>query len=683
MRKIVGLTAQLVVLVGLLAFGCGAAGAFQYVSEGSFGTFQNVQGVAVEQSSGDVYVFDAGAEAVFKFDSSGAPSDFSSSGTNEIEGVGGAGTDENEIAIDNSDNPMTKGDIYLARGGSVGASIGIYGPDGKKLAGGLHEEAGQPWGTPCGVSVGPAGDVYVGLSSGFVNRYAPSGAAVTNADYIGSLSGIDADLGGGELCNIAVNSKGDVYAEKWQVGPVKRYEVSQFNMAGEPAMGITVDNDGSTLTVNPSDEAPSQDEVLIDERDAISRYSSTGQRLGGFATLGESLGIAVDAGSGELYVGDGSKVDRFKRVVLPRVLAEGAEIDGSGVVLNGEIDPEGLSATGIEFEYGLTTAYGSTVTGSPGEATGTSSIPVTASVSGLEPNRPYYYRLAAESPNGRSESEASRFTIAVEPDVEDAGEAVSEVSQHEVTFEGGKVNPENAETYSWIEYGPDEAYGLNTVPLNIGAGVGDVVLAAQSVSELQDGTTYHYRLVAHNSAGTSFGTDHTFTTSLPRAPIVSTGSAVGVGQNTATLTGTLDTQGLSTTDGFEIGTSATELGPLTGLKSVGAGIDQAPIALDVSGLQPSTTYYYRLIATSSDGTSEGSLQSFTTGAFPDTFTAPPAPLPFVTVPSIAFPVEVKPAVVKKVTKKVKKVKRKPGRKGAKHGKKKSKGDGGSKQKKKK
>ncbi len=75
----------------------------------------------------------------------------------------------------------------------------------------------------------------------------------------------------------------------------------------------------------------------------------------------------------------------------------------------------------------------------------------------------------------------------------------------------GSVNPDGVETSYHFEYGPTSAYGSSTSSGSAGAGSGSVPETA-GVSELEPGTTYHYRLVATNIWGTSYGGDATFTT---------------------------------------------------------------------------------------------------------------------------------------------------------------------------
>jgi PKD repeat protein len=71
-----------------------------------------------------------------------------------------------------------------------------------------------------------------------------------------------------------------------------------------------------------------------------------------------------------------------------------------------------------------------------------------------------------------------------------------------------------------IQYGTSTQYGLATPAADIGAGSAPVGVTGE-LSGLQPGTTYHYRLVAQNSAGTTYGYDYTFETAWASAPSAS------------------------------------------------------------------------------------------------------------------------------------------------------------------
>ncbi|MBV9604040.1 MAG: hypothetical protein JO027_02970, partial [Solirubrobacterales bacterium] len=75
----------------------------------------------------------------------------------------------------------------------------------------------------------------------------------------------------------------------------------------------------------------------------------------------------------------------------------------------------------------------------------------------------------------------------------------------------GGVYPNAADTTYWWEYGTTTAYGQLTPASDIGSGTAPVPVS-DTLTGLQPGTTYHYRLVAQNSFGTEYGYDFTFTT---------------------------------------------------------------------------------------------------------------------------------------------------------------------------
>jgi hypothetical protein len=104
-------------------------------------------------------------------------------------------------------------------------------------------------------------------------------------------------------------------------------------------------------------------------------------------------------------------------------------------------------------------------------------------------------------------------------------------------------------------------------------------------------------------------------TAAAQDPEVVTGAAQP-GTTTATLNGTVDPNGTAASYHFEYGTT-TQYGLSTSTQSAGSGADPVAVQATVSGLTPSTTYHYRLVA---DGV-EGADATFTTTAS----TSNPAP----------------------------------------------------------
>jgi PKD repeat protein len=75
----------------------------------------------------------------------------------------------------------------------------------------------------------------------------------------------------------------------------------------------------------------------------------------------------------------------------------------------------------------------------------------------------------------------------------------------------GGIYPNGLDTTWWIQYGTTTAYGSQTAASDVGAGASPVAVNGYLL-HLAPNATYHYRLVAQNSVGTTYGYDYTFTT---------------------------------------------------------------------------------------------------------------------------------------------------------------------------
>jgi hypothetical protein len=88
----------------------------------------------------------------------------------------------------------------------------------------------------------------------------------------------------------------------------------------------------------------------------------------------------------------------------------------------------------------------------------------------------------------------------------------------------GSVNPRGQATSYFFEYGNTTAYRAETGALSAGSGSTSVAVSAP-IAPLTPNTTYHYRLVASNAAGTTTGHDVSFTTARPPAAVTIHASA--------------------------------------------------------------------------------------------------------------------------------------------------------------
>lgn len=98
-------------------------------------------------------------------------------------------------------------------------------------------------------------------------------------------------------------------------------------------------------------------------------------------------------------------------------------------------------------------------------------------------------------------------------------------------------------------------------------------------------------------------------------PAVVTGAASSITQTTATAAGTISGTGCTVVTAYGIEYSTTNnFTPGTGTQVASGNLSAGNFSSNLTGLTPSTTYYYRAYATNGGGTGYGSQLSFTTAA---------------------------------------------------------------------
>ena len=173
----------------------------------------------------------------------------------------------------------------------------------------------------------------------------------------------------------------------------------------------------------------------------------------------------------------------------------------------------------------------------------------------------------------------------------------------------GSLNPHGLTTTFHFQYGTTTSYGLTTAPQTQTGNSSRNVSA--NIGSLMANHTYHFRIVASNADGTRMGADRAFTTlTMIGPPVVITNPASNVTASSATLHGSLDPHGLTTTVHFQYGTT-TSYGHTTAMQTQ-TGSTYRNIAANIGGLAAHTTYHFRIVASNADGTRIGADRTFTT-----------------------------------------------------------------------
>ncbi len=191
--------------------------------------------------------------------------------------------------------------------------------------------------------------------------------------------------------------------------------------------------------------------------------------------------------------------------------------------------------------------------------------------------------------------------------------SASAITSNSATL-GGSVNANGADTHVWFQYSTNSSMsGSQLTPQqDIGSGTTSVPISA-SISGLNGSTTYYFQAAASNSAGANYGSVVSFTTS-GSPPTVGTCLTTVITSNGATLECSVNPNGADTHAWFQYSTnSSMGSSQLTPQEDIGSGTSSVPISASISGLNPSTTYYFQAAASNSGGANYGSVVSFTTG----------------------------------------------------------------------
>jgi hypothetical protein len=625
-----------------------------------FGEFGGT-GLGVDQTSHDVYVVsheyipasstDGGGIA--KFNEKGEPADFSSLGSNVFPIASGVSA----IAVDNS-STSSQGDPYVAQRSSITTPSGepsgrsndatVYrlnasGQQVKNLALMALSAESDP-----AVAVDLSGNIYVATVA--FGGGGPPFIEIEEFSSTGEPSRSNPVVSFQTVSGLAFNLSGDLYVSQ----PVSGAGTVEYAPSGGGFKKLrTIESAAATAVAVDR----STGNVYVDTGSAIEEFDASGNPAGGVSYAfgaedldGGSNALAVDEETKVVYALEqggeetGEVVDVFRPGEAPVApVAEGAQGEGFAVTLKGELRG---GETGYYFAYNSDGSCGGGSTTPVLPATG--NVKESVRITGLEPSTTYTLCVVAVNQYGPQAAAPVTFDT-IRPLVSVGG--TSGLTASTVTL-NGVVNPSGIDDTKWcFQYGTDTGYTLGYAPGfegDVGQGTSGMPVSA-TLSGLQQGRTYHYRLVAVDELGAgsgpsacgtqdgknTYGPDRTFTTPLLAAPPVSTGAASAVTQSSATLSGSLDPQGLGTVYEFQFGVDTAYGVEIYGGTRLGSAAQA--VTLTVQDLQPGTTYHYRLLARNLDGTSYGQDASFTTSVFPTSLLSAPATPVLVPTPPFTSP----------------------------------------------
>ena len=357
---------------------------------GSAAQFNLPEGLAVD-GSGNVYVADQSNFTLRKITPGGVVSTLaglagsfgSSDGTGSLARFSGP----SGVAVDGSGNVyVTDSNNHTLRkvtpAGVVSTLAGLAGSSGGSDGTGSAARFFQP----NGVAIDGSGNLYVtDQGNHTIRKVTPAGVVSTLAGLANNAGSNDGTGSAARFffpTGIALDGSGNVY-----VPDTNNYTIRKITPAG----------DVSTIGGTP-------------------HVSGSADGTGAAALFNNPKGIVVSS-SGAVFVADWANNRISMGVVAATpipVTAAASSISGTGATLNGTVNASG-SSTAVSFDYGLTTAYGTNVAGTPTPVTGSSATAVSTVITGLSPGTTYHFRVNGTSSQGTANGGDLTFTTAFTP----------------------------------------------------------------------------------------------------------------------------------------------------------------------------------------------------------------------------------------------------------------------------
>ena len=609
--------------------------------------------MAVEPSTGNVFVADSGNGRVQVFDSSGGF--LTEFGSAELDAPFGVAVRDvlGETVVYVSD-PGTGQIVRFESDELLAPSFAVDAGFVSPLGGGAAGKLGS-FRSP--LAVDPvSGELLVGdVGKDVVQRYDAAGSFLGDFDGSGSPDGAFSHLE-----DLAVDQSGAVFVVDAQGGSaadgspsrVDRFSAAGVHQAVVRPLGVTgaglvaVDPGSSSVLVGDVRACFScAGQPAIEVLDDATYEERATAPVPGTVTL---TGLAIDSGRGRLYAsvddpcagGCGHVgVHALDATELWTAAIDApANVGQTTVDLSGTVDPKGNTTT-ARFEvstdggasWQTTPDYAGDVSvctvGDPPGETCTTPVAVSQSVTGLAHDTGYQVRLKALAANGAASvvSPVESFTtgaiappaVTVEPAAGVSGDSADLSGTVDVQgFDGGwRFETSTDGGASWTAVDPDQDGDEQIAGGELGPQP-----VAQQLAGLQPNRTYQLRLVATNPGGETIEDAPAFTTAT-LAPEAAAGTVGAITETSARLTAYVDANNTATTYRFEYSIhpdlSSAVVVPANAAGDAGAGDGPNTVYQDVANLTPDTTYHWRVTAENAHGTdTDQAPRSFATWPTP-------------------------------------------------------------------
>jgi hypothetical protein len=454
-------------------------------------------------------------------------------------GIGGSGPGQldrpSRIAVD-----PTSGNVYVFDSGSF--RVQKFSPEGTFLLqfGAHGSGACEMESTSEPIAVGPEGIVYV-ADEKRVEKFSEAGACDGEVPILNPVS--ESSLAIREL---GVDSSGNIYVSVAGAGgELRKYSLAGALLykldPGSETSAIGVDPSDDVFAA----QRQVRDQALGSFR-VITEYSSTGTTLRrfGYGKFSSNIpGVSpFSSATGDVYASvEGAEVKYLEfppaGPIVPSISVEApaATISNTKAALRAEINPEGKTTT-YHFEYvdqegfqaqGNSFVGPATKSTAPGEVAATDfnlhgvqalagcANPVTEAGSGtcLKPETVYHSRVVATNADGGDEGTVVGPTFETKPAIDIAATFATEVGPETARL-NAEVNPLGIPSTGYFEYVDDASFQVSgfddalKVPdfdaeppqggLDFGSGEA-ATLRGTTLYPLTPSTTYHYRVSVSDS----------------------------------------------------------------------------------------------------------------------------------------------------------------------------------------